>query len=244
MTYQPERTAEAAGIHFWTHVHEAIQEHKETSSKKPRLASINIQLAGSQAPAIGFLNSAGVSFNCRIVAYQMWCMTPGSMIVDITRSTPVTHPEAWATVPPYRFPSLIGAASGLPIVPDDSGGDDGGDDGGDGGDDGGDGGDDGGDEGEPSMGLMGAFMMIMMMFIAMVSSMFGAMDDPPPDDVPVSGSIYPSINGAYSDGFHTEVWASRELMAGDMVHVYCLATDGTMRNATMMLYLQDLDEKV
>jgi hypothetical protein len=61
-------------------------------------------------------------------------------------------------------------------------------------------------------------------------------------------ALLPSINGAYADNFNTDpdpvtLWASRELVIGDMLHVYIVASDGQNRSTTMILYLQDLDER-
>lgn len=55
-------------------------------------------------------------------------------------------------------------------------------------------------------------------------------------------ALLPAINGVYSQSLDTSGWAIRELMVGDMVQVYVQTASG-IAYCTMILYLQDLDER-
>lgn len=173
--FAPVRTSLSSGLDLWTSIREEVADHVSAAIgvRKPRMSTISIPLVGGLlATPIGWVASLGVASNGRIVAYQMFSLVPGSMTVDIQRSTPETHPAATFNPSPYQFESLIG--------------------------------------------------------------------DP---------TLLPSINGAYSDNFNTDpdpvsLWTIRELAVGDMLHVYITASDTLSRSTSMILYLQDLDERV
>lgn len=59
----------------------------------------------------------------------------------------------------------------------------------------------------------------------------------------VTGGELPSLDGAYADNLDTSPWLSRDLSIGDMIHAYITATDGIAAMVSMILYLQDLDER-
>jgi hypothetical protein len=110
---------EALASRFWTELGLRIQENSDQSGLKPRLTAINVPLAGgASGPAVGVLNSIGVTFNCRIVGYQMWALIAGSVVLDIQRSTPMGHAVAVGNVDgtPIGFPSLIGTAVEPPAI--------------------------------------------------------------------------------------------------------------------------------
>jgi len=70
---------------------------------------------------IGFIATVGVTFNCRVVGYQICALVRGTLTVDIEHSTPYTHPAGGTPDPsqpgsPMRFPSLIGTGSTLPAI--------------------------------------------------------------------------------------------------------------------------------
>lgn len=169
-------SAYAAATQFWTLVEETIQGIVfDGAPRHPRKLAMNIPIAGAKPPVIGWLSSVGVTFNCRVVGYQLFSLVSGQITVDLQYSTPATHPLATITPPAITlaFPSLIGDQTVNPDV----------------------------------------------------------------------ANLLPSLNGFYTENLDTSTWALRELEIGGMVHAYATATDGIIQQCTMLLYLQDLDEK-
>jgi hypothetical protein len=74
--------------------------------------------------------------------------------------------------------------------------------------------------------------------IAGMASMIGVVDPAFPE-----ATHFPSLSGTFTENLDTSGWLTRELSDGDQVHVFIL-TAATLQQATMVLFLQDLDEQV
>lgn len=60
--------------------------------------------------------------------------------------------------------------------------------------------------------------------------------------MPVLRSQFPSLNGTYTENLDTSGWTTREVLDGEMLHIYAISAV-SIQQATLVLRLQDLDEK-
>jgi hypothetical protein len=95
---------------------EMVQQRLSAQTQaRPRLPSLNVPLVGSLSPSVGWVASVAVSFNVRVVGYQLFSLVSGQLTIDIQRSTPVTHPVDGVGTP-LQFPSLIGDPAVAPVT--------------------------------------------------------------------------------------------------------------------------------
>lgn len=101
---------------FWIAVDERIDERVGAAAPgRHRLAMLNIPLASATIPPIvGHVMSVAVSFNARILGYQIFSLVSGMVSVDIQLSSPATHSTGGGDVEPLQFPSIV--AGSFPSV--------------------------------------------------------------------------------------------------------------------------------
>lgn len=108
---------------FWTALDSLVDEHINgyavANQRRFRMPTLIIPLAGDQTPVAGYLASAAVTFNCRVVAYTIAALTPGTITIDIRRSSVASHPQT-DSLPGATLPSLNGTLTDPPLVPTDT----------------------------------------------------------------------------------------------------------------------------
>jgi hypothetical protein len=116
----PAQSVTATGSRFWQSVRDEIMQAiaAVTQPTRYRTLAINVPLVGDTASGVtpaGWVASVGVAFNCRIVGYQIFALLPGTVTVDIQRTTPITILETDPPTPvsivgdPSLYPTMNGA---------------------------------------------------------------------------------------------------------------------------------------